>query len=69
MSSESFIQLNHRIDRAGQKHETETITVCSKGTKEAAFYRLLFARLDNLYELLGLFAGETRKRVKKGLQA
>lgn len=69
MSSESFIQLNHRIDRAGQKHETETITICSKGTKEAAFYRLLFARLDNLYEMLGLFAEDTRKKVRKELQA
>lgn len=64
-SREFFIQLNHRIDRAGQKQETETITICAKGTKEAAFYNGMFAGIENMYELLALFAEETQEKMKK----
>lgn len=64
-SREGFIQLNHRIDRAGQKRETETITICARGTKESAFYNGMFAGIENLYELLALFAEETQEKMKK----
>lgn len=62
-SSEMFIQLNHRIDRAGQKNETETITICARGTKEAAFYQSLFNKVDNLYELMALFSEDTNLKL------
>lgn len=64
-SREFFIQLNHRIDRAGQTKETETITICAKGTKEAAFYNGMFEGIENMYELLALFAEETQEKMKK----
>lgn len=64
-SREYFIQFNHRIDRAGQKNETETITICAKGTKESAFYDGMFAGIENMYELLALFAEETQEKMKK----
>lgn len=62
-SSEMFIQLNHRIDRAGQKQETETITICARGTKESAFYESLFNKVDGLLELMALFSADTKDKV------
>lgn len=54
--AELFLQFNARIDRNGQKHETETILIQAENTKEPDVYSaLLGEKVVRVYGLLDLF--------------
>ena len=49
-----FIQANARIDRNGQKFETETILIIAENTREARVYDMLQGKVERVSSLLGL---------------
>jgi SNF2 family DNA or RNA helicase len=59
-NAEHFQQLNARIDRKGQTHETETICICASNTKEEDVYEKLNGKLSRMSDLLALFAANTK---------
>lgn len=65
-NAEHFIQLNHRIDRAGQTRETETIMIAAKETKELTVYRnLIDGKIKRQSDMLDVFCGRTLREVEK----
>lgn len=54
-SSESFLQLNRRIYRAGQTKKTETLLIEAKNTVEELVYQKLSGKLEKATLLLNLF--------------
>lgn len=62
--TENFIQFNKRVHRGGVEHETDTIFIASKGTKEEEAYEALMNEEADLQYLLKLFAEDTDNRQK-----
>ena len=54
-NAEHFLQANARIDRNGQKHETETILIAAKGTREEHVYEMLQGKVGRVTTLLDIF--------------
>lgn len=65
-NAEHFIQLNHRIDRAGQKQKTETIMISAKGTGEPRVYKkLVEGKVKTQADMLRAFNESTRDSLEK----
>lgn len=65
-NAEHFIQLNHRIDRAGQSRETETIMIAAKDTKEMDVYKnMIDGKIKRQSDMLAVFQGKTLKEVEE----
>jgi len=54
-NAEHFLQANARIDRNGQKHETETILITARNTREDRVYDMLQGKVGRVGNLLDLF--------------
>lgn len=65
-NAEHFIQFNHRIDRAGQSRETETIMIAAKGTREVQVYKnMVEGKIRTQNDMLRVFAGHTLSELNK----
>lgn len=65
-NAEHFIQLNHRIDRAGQQRETETIMIAANDTKEPQVYQnLIDGKIKRQADMLDIFCGKTASNLQK----
>lgn len=60
-NAEYFLQYNKRIDRKGQKNETETIMISAAGTKEDQVFEGLFGKVSSQADFLAIFAKQTEK--------
>lgn len=54
-NAEHFLQANARIDRNGQQHETETILITARNTREDRVYDMLQGKVDRVGTLLDIF--------------
>lgn len=61
-NAEWFKQFNHRIYRAGQNQQTETLLVYAEGTLEKEVYGLLDKKLESMDKALTYFETQTKMR-------
>lgn len=59
-NAEHFLQANARIDRNGQQHETETILITARDTREDRVYDMLQGKVGRVSTLLDIFTSLRR---------